>query len=71
MKTAGILLIVIGVLAFLYGGFSYVQDSRVVDAGPLQVTWRRQVPVPPLVGVAAVIGAGVVLVSLGSRRRTA
>lgn len=71
MKLLGVVLVVAGILAFVYGGFSYLQKSRVVDAGPLQVSWRGHVPIPPIVGVVVVVGVGVALISTGSRRRHA
>jgi len=64
-------LVIVGVLAFVYGGFSYLQRSRVIDAGPLQVSWRGNVPIPPIVGVVVCVGAGVVLIAASNRRRHA
>ena len=66
----GILLIVAGVLALAYGGFSYTRDKKVVDLGPIEATarTRERVAIPPLVGGAAVAG-GIVLLVVGSRRR--
>lgn len=71
MRLLGVVLVVAGILAFVYGGFSYLQKSRVVDAGPLQVSWRGNVPIPPIVGAAVVVGVGVILISSAGRRRHA
>ena len=70
MKIAGIALIVLGILALAYGGFSYTREKKVVDLGPLQATTktRETVPVPPLLGGAAVV-AGIALLVAGSRKR--
>ena len=67
---AGILLIVAGVLALAYGGFSYTRDKKVLDLGPIEATakTRETVPVPPLLGGAAIAG-GIVLLVVGARRR--
>lgn len=67
---AGIVLIVVGVLVFAYGGFSYTSREKVLDVGPIEATAERQktVPVPPIVGGAAVIG-GIALLVLGARKR--
>jgi len=60
MKIAGIVLIIAGVAALLYGGFTYTTQKKAVDIGPLQVekTEHHSVPLPPLLGVVAIIGGG-------------
>ena len=60
MKIAGIVLIIAGVAALLYGGFTYTTQKKAVDLGPLQVekTEHHSVPLPPLLGVVAIIGGG-------------
>jgi hypothetical protein len=70
MKISGIVLIVVGIIALAYGGFGYTRQKKVLDIGPIQATERTHewVPVPPLVGAAAVIG-GIALIVAGSRRR--
>ena len=61
MKILGIILIIAGVAALLYGGFTYTTHKKAVDVGPLQVekTEHHSVPLPPLLGVVAIIGGGV------------
>jgi hypothetical protein len=70
MKIAGIVLIVIGLFALAYGGFSYTRREKVLDLGPLQATTetRKTVPLPPVFGGAAVV-AGIALLVAGSKRR--
>ena len=65
----GIVLIIIGVLAFALGGISYTRREKVIDAGPLQVSADKEktIPLPPLLGGLCLAG-GVVLVIVGSRR---
>ena len=76
MKPAtivGILLIILGVVALAYGGFSFTtqEKKRVVDLGPLQVDAtvekERRFPLPPVLGVAAFAG-GIVLVIVGNKK---
>lgn len=70
MKLVGILLIVVGVVALALGGFSYTKREKAIDLGPLEVTTehRKTVPLSPIVGIAA-LGAGIVLVVVGSKTR--
>ena len=60
MKIIGIILIIAGVAALLYGGFTYTTHKKAVDLGPIQVdkTEHHSVPLPPLLGVVAIIGGG-------------
>jgi uncharacterized membrane protein HdeD (DUF308 family) len=69
MKAFGVVLIVLGVVALLYGGFSYVKRDKILDIGPIQATRTetKTVPLPPIAGAVALI-AGVFLVV--SPRRT-
>ena len=69
MKIIGICLIVVGVLALAFGGFSYTTRERVVDLGPLKVDADKEhsLPVAPIAGVAALVG-GIAMVLAGSRR---
>jgi hypothetical protein len=72
MKPAaifGILLIVFGLVALAYQGFTYTRREKVIDLGPIQATAERQrtVPLPPIVGIVAV-AAGVALVVAGVRK---
>jgi uncharacterized membrane protein YidH (DUF202 family) len=70
MKIAAIALIVIGVIALAYGGISYTREKKVIDLGPIQATakTRETIPLPPVLGVAAIAG-GVVLLLAAARKR--
>ena len=71
LSIAGIALIVLGLVALAYQGFSYTTREKVIDIGPIQATAERRktVPLPPVVGIVAVV-AGVGLLVAGSRKRT-
>lgn len=74
MKPAsivGVLLVVFGLVALIYQGFTYTKRETVVDIGPVHATADRQktVPLPPIVGGLALVG-GVVLLVAGARRTT-
>ncbi len=64
MRIAAIIIIVLGALALLYGGFSYTKDSTVAKIGPLELSAKRQerVNVPVWAGVGAIVVAGLLLV---------
>jgi hypothetical protein len=65
MKPLGVILIVLGVLALVYQGFTYTTQKKVLDVGPIQATKQEHhtVPLPPILGALALIGGVVILVS--------
>ena len=69
MKAIGALLLILGILALGYQGFTYVTRDKVVDLGPVEVTKQKTktVYLPPILGVVA-LAAGIAL--LVSRSRT-
>jgi drug/metabolite transporter (DMT)-like permease len=64
---AGVILIVVGVLILGYQGITYTQHKKVIDLGPLQATTKteKHIPLPPILGVAAVAGGAVLLFAGG------
>lgn len=70
MRIAAIALIVFGVLALAYGGISYTREKKVVDIGPIEATakTRETIPLPPLLGAAAIVG-GIAMLVVGARKR--
>ena len=69
MKILGILLIVVGIVAFAYQGITYTSSEKVIDLGPVQVTAEktRTFPLPPIVGGIALVG-GIVLLLVGGKK---
>ena len=70
MKIAAIALIIVGVIALAYGGISYTREKKVLDIGPIEATTktRETIPLPPVLGVAAIAGGVVLLLAAGRRR---
>jgi hypothetical protein len=68
--VVGILLILVGIVGFAVGGFSFTHEKKDVDLGPLQVEHKKteSVPIPPILsGIALVAGVGLVVVGTRSR----
>lgn len=65
---AGILLAILGCVALVYQGFTYTTHKTVLKVGPLEASEKEHhsVPLPPILGVASVVG-GLVLVYMGSK----
>lgn len=63
MKIVGIVLILAGILALAYGGFSYTTHKRAVDMGPLQIETSKKhtVFIPPVLGISGIILGGALL----------
>jgi hypothetical protein len=73
MKPAtviGIVLILLGIIGFAVGGFSFHHEKKDVDLGPLQVSHEKKesVPIPPILSGIALVG-GIVLVIAGAKSR--
>jgi hypothetical protein len=71
MKTAtvaGLALIVLGVIALAYQGFTYTTHKKVLDVGPIQATREEHhtVPLSPVLGGLALVG-GIVLLVVGGK----
>jgi hypothetical protein len=66
----GICLILIGVFAFTYQGFTYTSREKILDVGPIHMTAEntRTVPLPPIVGGLSIAG-GIVLLVTGKLKR--
>ncbi len=66
MKIAGIVLIVLGILALVYQGFSYTVNKQDAKLGPVEISHNEthNVWVPPVIGGAfVVVGAGLLVAS--------
>ena len=66
----GSLLVVIGLVSLVWGGFRWTQQKTVVDIGPLEAKTEEHkvLPIPPVVGGLVLVG-GIVLLVAPIRRR--
>jgi hypothetical protein len=64
-KTLGIILIALGLVGLIWGGFSYTTRKKVVDIGPIHATrdQTHNIPLPPIAGALALIGGVALLVT--------
>jgi hypothetical protein len=69
MRAIAIILIALGVLGFLYQGFTYWTRDTVAQAGPVAVTADRAhtVWIPPVVAGVAILAGAVILAAAGPR----
>jgi hypothetical protein len=60
-----LILVVLGIVALAYQGFTYTTRKKVIDMGPIQATKQEQhsVPLPPVVGAIALVAGIIVLIS--------
>jgi xanthosine utilization system XapX-like protein len=67
-KILGTILIVLGLVGILWGGFGYTTQKKVIDLGPIQATREKThtVPVPPVAGAVSLI-AGIAFLATSNR----
>jgi uncharacterized membrane protein YidH (DUF202 family) len=60
MKILGVILIIVGVVALIYGGVTWTTHKKAVDLGPVQIekAEHHSIPLPPALGVVAIVGGG-------------
>lgn len=68
VRLIGLVLLVGGILALVYGGFSYTSDTHRAELGPMtmEMAERDHFNIPLWAGVGAILLGGVLLLS---RRR--
>jgi hypothetical protein len=66
----GSLLVVVGLVSLLWGGFRWTQQKTVVDIGPIEAKTEehKALPIPPIVGGLLLVG-GIVLLVVPMKRR--
>jgi hypothetical protein len=69
MKNFGILLIILGVIALVYTGFSFTTKEKVVDLGPIDIQKEKQHRVnwPPILGILLMVG-GIAIIATSRRK---
>jgi hypothetical protein len=69
MKTAGIIILVIGIIMTVFTGFNIVTKKKVVDLGPVEINKEEKTPIywSPITGGILIVAGAIVLVM--DRRR--
>jgi len=69
-RIVGLVLVVIGIVALVWGGVFWTDRDTVFEAGPLEIesTEREGFALPPVLGIIALVG-GIVLLAIPSRTR--
>lgn len=64
-KGVAIVLIVLGILALVYGGFSYTKETHEGNLGPIEfsVKDKERVNIPMWAGIGAIVVGGVLLLA--------
>ena len=73
MRTAGVILLIAGLLMTLYTGFTYFTKEKVVDLGEIQITRDKEHSVnwQPYVGIGVMVIGGALFVISRKSLRTA
>ena len=69
LKIVALILIVAGILALVYGGFTYTKSTHEADLGPIEFELKEKgrVNVPLWAGIGAIV-AGVVMLLMPGRK---
>jgi hypothetical protein len=70
MKLAGIILIVIGILALVYQFIPITETKQDAKIGPIEIQHQEthDIPVPPIIGAVCIV-AGVAALVAGGRSK--
>ncbi len=72
MRVLGIILIILGLVGLIYGGFTYFQKEDTADLGVAEVTVKDtagSVNIHPAIG-GVILATGIVMLVAGGRRKT-
>jgi hypothetical protein len=68
ITVVGLVLIVLGIVGFAVGGFSFTHEKHDATIGPIDINHKstETVPIPPILSAISLVG-GVGLVIAGAR----
>lgn len=69
MKVLGVALIAVGILMLVFRGFSFTQEKKIVDIGPIEINQKQRKSVDwPLYAGIITLGAGVVVLVAANKK---
>jgi hypothetical protein len=70
MKIIGVALVILGIIALVYGGIGYNRQTTILDVGGIKATTteHKTIPITPVAGAIALIG-GIALLVVPRLRR--
>lgn len=69
MKVLGLVLIAAGILMLIFRGFSFTQEKKIVDIGPLEINQKQRKSVDwPLYAGVITLGAGVIVLVAANKK---
>lgn len=70
MKALGLILLIIGIVMFIWTGFTYTKREKVIDAGPVQVSADKKKTVnwPPYAGGILVVSGVILMIASPGKR---
>lgn len=71
MKAAGLVLVILGILALVYQGITYTHHKQILKVGSITAQRKETstIPIPPIAGVILIVGGGALLIFGGSGKR--
>ena len=70
MKILGIVLIVLGILMFVFGNVTFTRKEKVVDAGPVEINKKEKHTIAwPNYAGGLMLAAGVIILLVDNKRR--
>ncbi|MBX3144939.1 MAG: hypothetical protein KF813_14365 [Trueperaceae bacterium] len=70
LTLIGVILVVLGIAAFVFDRVSFTERTTAVEVGPVQVTTERERSISiPNIAAGAAVAAGLIMIVMGSRRR--
>jgi len=70
MKILGIILIVVGILMFVFANVTFTHKEKVVDAGPVEINKKEKHTIAwPNYAGGVIVAAGVVVLLVSGKRK--
>lgn len=70
MKVLGIILIIAGILMFVFGNVTFTHKEKILDAGPVEINKneKKTIAWPNYAGGIAIAAGVIILIASGNKR---